>query len=130
MSWGDATIDSDDIAPTQYTLTGDVSSGAVDNESITGFSFTEANVAAFEAICHVAYDTSGTDLYETFKLVGTQEASGSWNLEVEGYNDNVPATFDLNSSAGTAQMRVSFAQDATYTGCKFNFRALTVNYPS
>jgi hypothetical protein len=91
--------------------------------SITGFTFTNSVVRAFDAIVSVTVNTNTTtgNLYAYYNLKGVQK-SGNWVINSSFVGDVTGFTFSINNSG---QIQYTSTSVGNYTDSYVNYRALT-----
>jgi len=115
-TWGNvSTAPTGDIQLTSFIDTTDVRS----NVSVTGFSFANATVRGFEALCSVTVSAT-TSLYETFELIGVQRGA-DWVLSSSSTGDTSQVTFSITSAG---QIQFSKTTTPGFTQTKMSFRAI------
>lgn len=96
------------------------------NQAITGFTLSTAAVGSFEALVRVRIDAT-SDLFSTFKLIGTQKAASAWDVTSSFGGDSIPGvSFDALDTAGTTQVRISVGNMTGFVSGAVIFRAMTL----
>ena len=108
---------------------GDLSEGSysfsnsqIVEESITGFSFSNAEVRSFDAVVSVSVDAD-TNLYETFEIQGIQKDS-VWEISIKSVGDVSGVVFSITTSG---QMQYTSNSYSGFVSGTIKFRALTTS---
>jgi cytoskeletal protein CcmA (bactofilin family) len=95
--------------------------------NITGFTFNNAVVRSFDAICSITIKSTGgtNDKYALYNLMGVQKGA-TWVLNSSYVGDVTGITFSISNSG---QVQYTSTNSASYLESTINFRALTTSLP-
>lgn len=105
-----------DISETSFSAANNQSAAA----NVTGFTFANATVRAFDALVSVYLDATSS-LYATYKITGIQRGS-DWQISQSYAGDNVGITFSI-TTAGQVQYQSTNASG--FVSNTIKFRAIT-----
>ena len=111
---------SDIFSQLSFTAANNVTSAS----SITGLSFSNATVRAFDTNIAVNVVCSDGNRYAIFNVKGVQRASNNWTINTTFVGDNnTGVTFSINTSGSLQYISSNIA---TYTSSSFSFKANTI----
>lgn len=107
-----------DISETSFNL----STNQTTPVDVTNFNFNNTDVRSFEGLCSV-YISSDDELYETFKILGIQKASG-WDMSVEKVGDDSQVIFSITT---LGQIQYTTPNYSNFNSGLLKFRAITTS---
>ena len=107
-----------DISESSFSMANNQASPA----DVTGFAFAAGVVRSFDAHVSVSIDAT-TDKFETFRLMGVQNASG-FTMSVEAVGDDSGVAFTVTSSG---QIQYTSTNNAGFSSATIKFRAITTS---
>ena len=111
---------SDIFSQLSFTAGNNVTSGT----SITGLSFNNDTVRAFDANIAVNVVCSDGNRHAIFNVKGVQRAANNWNINTTFVGDNnTGVTFSINTAGS---LKYTSSNIPTYTSSSFSFKANTI----